>query len=298
MTKQKILLTVFLAGILTVAGCADDRNTTEEAVKETKNSVEISVEEIAAANRKNEILRIKDNVLLEGKDSIQYIDNEKYYEDINGKKMIFSEDYSYVDSAGQESTWLEFNDEKLVYDDFDNLYFSEEFIPHETVISCQEKNGDLYIKTRISKEDVQEFGFNLKEFEEGQYFESEYVVDPENYLLKKVVNRKCMDGRKSVVVRELNIKYNVEEPEKVKEIYTVMKNDEKMRNITVVLNPGSVTEQTFCRRVEKGHEIYMDLPDDYYEMYVDKEMTQNFTGDIDKNSDLQLYTRKLLRVNC
>ena len=298
MTKQKILLTVFLAGILTVAGCADDRDTTEEAVKETKNSVEISMDEIAAANRKNEILRIKDNVLLEGKDSIQYIDNEKYYEDINGKKMIFSEDYSYVDSAGQESTWLEFNDEKLVYDDFDNLYFSEEFIPHETVISCQEKNGDLHIKTKISKEDVQEFGFNLKEFEEGQYFESEYVVDPENYLLKKVVNRKCMDGRKSVVVRELNIKYNVEEPEKVKEIYTVMKNDEKMRNITVVLNPGSVTEQTFCRRVEKGHEIYMDLPDDYYEMYVDKEMTQNFTGDIDKNSDLQLYTRKLLRVNC
>ena len=299
MKRKKLILMLLIPGILIFSGCNEQQKETgSEVVATVPEDMNLTMQEIVEVNRPEQILNTMENVSIEDRDSFRYLDNEKYYEDIDGKRLMFAGDYSYMESEDENITWLEFDDTKLDYEDIDNLYFMGELVQHEEITGYKEEEDELHISTKIPKEKVQEFGFGLKELEEGQSFENEYVLDRETYLLRKVINKKCVEGKKAEVIKDLSIAYNVKEPEAVRDTYTLIQNDDQMRNITVVLDPGSLTEQTFCRRVPKGCAIYMDLPDDYYETYTDKEMTMNFNDDVDHDSDLHLYTRKLLRVNC
>lgn len=299
MNRKKLILMLLIPGILIFSGCGGQKKETAgDQVAKVPEDIDLTMQEIVEVNRPGQILNEVDNVSIKGEDSFQYLDDEKYYEDIDDKQLMFAGDYSYMESDDENITWLEFDDTKLDYDDIDNLYFMEGLVQHEEITGYGEEGDEIHIETKISKEKVQEFGFGLKELEEGQSFENEYVLDKKTRLIRKVINRKCVEGKKTQTIKDLEITYNVKEPEKVSDQYALIQDDEKMRNITVVLDPGSLTEQTFCRRVPKGQAVYMDLPDDYYEMYTDKEMTMNFNDDTDRNSDLHLYTRKLLRVNC
>lgn len=297
--NRKILFAVLLSFLLaTTAGCGNKETTGEKQKPEKEEMDALTMETIYEANTKEQLLKTHDNLLIEDMDGQRYVDENKYYEKSQGEEVVFSGDVSYVRQEEKDGIWLGFDDSHLRYEDYNNLFFFEEFYRYEEIVKEEEKEGQLIVKTRIPNDVVLEFGAGLEDIKEGQFYENEYVLDKKTLEVQKVSAFKCMENEKPAEVNTCEVNYDEEEPLEVQEFYETMQDTQKMRTITIVLEPGSIAEQSFERRVERGEDFYMDLPDDYYEVYTDKEMTRNFTGSTDKETDLTLYTRKLLRVNC
>jgi hypothetical protein len=154
--------------------------------------------------------------------------------------------------------------------------------------SVSNKDGRITVTSVLSSknlEDWAEYGVIA-----GKY---EYVLDAKTREMISITSDyTCEDGSVSSSIIELI--YDAEAPETLKEFLGYVNQTENLRNVTVVSNPGTDKEERKRIQAPKGLVIgfeYDDGFEDKVEFYTDAACTVAYDPFADTDSDLTVYVK-------
>jgi len=268
-----------------------------------------ALENLIAANTTEALLQQYDSVsatfaLSDGAQYLIYVDHETF---------LFADDANSMYSlyTPQEQCEVETVDGTVYFHRYINPYqedlgafwresaFQLEIAEKETVSSYEQKDGRVYVTTQIKAGDIsqEEMAFRGFLLENGDTYYCDYeadantfcVIRTEEYILRADGTREDLGT--------VTITANAEPPEIIAELEAKGQAIDAMpaedtRVITCIVDPGLETEYAVSKTVEK--DSYVMIPEDLqgYEMYMDAEGTQPFTGAPEDSSSFTIYLIK------
>lgn len=177
--------------------------------------------------------------------------------------------------------------ERLMADiEIESIY---EYFEEEEITSKKEKDGMIYLETKMSQEPFEGYyaGFGYAK-EEVDYSAVEYVIDADTLEIFEITSYFVVGGEK--VLYEY-VKFNNECEEYVPDkelVDTVFGSD--TRTVTVVVDAGTADEKTYSQTCGKGCAIqsYYPLEEFEYITYKDKECTEVAGADLTVDSIIYL----------
>lgn len=155
---------------------------------------------------------------------------------------------------------------------------------HEKVVSWEETDGTVLIKTELEpeywNEELAQMGYVG---EDGDVYVCEYEVDPEtNRILSSVESIRRKDGTQDPLGTVI-FSVNVDKPEQMQAVIDEAAAiealpEDQTRTVTCVVDPGSSEERTLSKTVPLGS--YVMLPENMngYALFLDAEGTQSASG--------------------
>ena len=291
-----ILLTVLcIAALLVGCGAAS-----EEAQ---------ALEKLIAANTTEALLTQYESVLAtfalpDGSEYLVYVDDETFLfaDDANGLYSLFTP---------QEQCEVETVDGTEYFHRHINPFHADlgapwresafllETTAKEKVYSYEQKDGRLYLQTQmeaadLSREEMEYLGLVL---ETGDRYICEYEADGDTYLIFSTEEYILHADGTREDLGTYTMTVNAEQPEIIAELEAKGQAIDAMpaedtRVITCIVDPGLETEYAVSKTVEK--DSYVMIPEDLqgYEMYMDAEGTQPFTGAPEDSSSFTIYLIK------
>ena len=225
----------------------------------------VTLEEIDTATQTEQLLKNHSSFQI----TSVYVDDDFTYSQYVDKDLLLvsypdsTELYldgqlNYLSEEDSLSGILYILQDPVAYPATDNVIFSSSAA--ETITSCEEKDGKIYVSSDASPEDTEKqvtgegFPYN-----EGEYFITEY---------------------------------DVERPELAQTMYEHSTAIENLRQVTLTTDPDTENEETFSVQVPKGDGVVIYLPEGYDGIFTDRACTKEEESPIDRNADATLYMAK------
>lgn len=165
--------------------------------------------------------------------------------------------------------------------------------PDEVFVEKIEQGGDLIVHTMDEDPDsvaalADTLSFYGYEVPETIMVMNEYILDPETYEIKKYSVYVNMGGEDILMIENNRI----EDPDvyEVAPELTDTINAEDSRVVTVIADPGTDDETIYKQTIARGCSIIIYPSMDHPNLYFDEACTQPFTGGVDPNEDMTVYT--------
>ena len=286
--KKIISLILLMCMVLSISACG---------------KVEITMQEIYDA--------VQTEAMLKNHQSV-HIKDELDGELINERYLTSDYVFDYVPDA--ESDWAEFMTDDSCYGYLEGNYVH--YLPitpdgvsdgfkdvrakryasvllgedtlKETIVSTSKKDGNIVVTSTLSAEILEsmaEFGVTAGDFE--------YVLDSKTHEIVSIKGDYTYEGDMSYQMTS-KISYDTEVPEMVKTFLGYAEQTENMRNVTVVMNPGTDKEITHSVQVAKGLLVgfrYDEDAENTFEVYTDTACTEAYDAYADTESDLTVYIK-------
>ena len=288
MIERKTLLAVLLT-VCTLVGCL---------ALSACGKKSITIAEIDAACRTDSLLKTYASF----QTSVVYAEDNAVVTQYVDKDMIYA---LYPDWAGLylDSTlrYIAFGDtlagalvvqqEPIIHEARDNIVFS--IADTETIKSCEEKDGKLYVTTELSAEQSVELvakdGYTCGA---GEHLRVEYVLDAKtSTVLSNKTFLVAEDGAKRDYCT-FTVEYNAAKPEQAQAMYELATATENLRTLTIITDPDTASEQSFSIRLPKGDAVQPYPAEGYQTMFTDRACTEPLTTAVDRNTDCTLYMKK------
>lgn len=223
-----------------------------------------------------------------------YQDKTRFvYSDIYGPVIFEGEDITYAkdEESGESFIYLFIGDE---YEKFKSGFYVETIYGYsddEEITSEEEKDGMLYLETKMSKESTEElvasYGYTSDDYD---YVICEYVIESESKLIHSLKSYIVLGEKKSLFG---STQYNKDCEEYILDKTITDKIfGEDSRTLTVVADAGTTDEKTYTQTVTKGSYIYCFIPEEFEKkLYADSECTQVL--EIDKTKDQTGYLKRI-----
>ena len=285
--KKAVVFLCLLCMVLSLSACGSE---------------EITIQKIYDASLNEAMLENHESVLVR-----DAADGEPYSESYLTKDYFY---YKYI-----AFDWVEFFTGDAYYDWFEGdyarifpvtsegvsdiasyraeYYVSSLFTPdtvYETIESVSEKDGRITVVSFLEQEALEnKVEENLTS---GRY---EYVLDAKSLdVISCSGDHAYDDGTVSHV--DVEVSYDAEAPEMVKTFLEYANQTEDLRNVTIVINPGTEKEISRSFRVAKGLFVdccYGNKTEATFEMYTDAACTEAYDPyeNTDTESDLTIYVK-------
>ena len=161
----------------------------------------------------------------------------------------------------------------------------------ETIEECVQEGDNLIITTSLPTEDTKAVveGYGC-EYEEGDIMKVVYTVDAQTYALLEETSKLIKADGTVEELGGIKVTFNPERPESADEMYRFLTESESMHTVTIILNPNTQEEKIYSATVPTGTPVYDILPEEYENLYTDKECTKVLETQIDQNEDITLYS--------
>ena len=273
-----------------------------------KIRVEIDLNEIAAANKTDEILKHYDSFMVKAEDGERTVgyyaedgfvfewsgayktsntSYKEYHEIISDNfycGMNGDDFYSIVYAGGEmDTTWT------------DDLMINPELFLKETVIDSKEVDGKIVFKTRLDEATMVALGYWQAELYKGCYYETVYTMDKDTKIITSIQETFVDKSSRTKSMLEYTLTVNVERPEKATTIYDHATSPEETRTATIVFDPNTENEKSESFTVPKGDTVYFYWEGDYNKVYKNRELTEVLSSshvNLVANEDVAIYLTK------
>ncbi|MBQ0018630.1 MAG: hypothetical protein KBS63_05465 [Clostridiales bacterium] len=285
--KRRLTLLICIACLcLCACGADKDDNTLEKirdanlnnVLQEKGQTVSFRTDNYNAENEieSSYVYLNPDRVVYECKDRVEI--NEKG--DVYGFDNVEQNFYRYLFLDGS-------------YETFEVQVTGYVWNPDETVLSKEEKDGELIVRAQDGGEEtlanmaamMSYYGFDVPE---TFTIINEYIMDPETYEIN-CYNVYANFGDEDILLIK-SIRIDNPKAYEVDSKITDAINAEDCRVVTIIADPGTDDEKVYKQTIAKGCIIRMGLSMEYPSLYTDEACTQEYTGGADLNKDLTLYT--------
>ncbi len=291
--KGLCLILIMVTSILMLSACTKE-----------KSNITVTYKDIVEANTSTAQLDGHDSIsftVLSGENLSPlydiYLDKTTLATDSKDSQFIYTPEVQGSLENGVFSPYLNLSEDSLY--EYLHKYFLLDPAGNEEVTDTV-KNGDkLLITTEFSGEESKAIIENIMgSFVEGDYLSYEYLVDETSYKLHSYKAFLMREGQDPKVVEEVKgFIYDEKAPAYLKEALELaskpMKEEspDKLRTVSVIMDPNTASEKTFSITVPKGAGVYFNLREGYNTLYKDRECTELYEwGSADKNQDLTLYS--------
>lgn len=288
MKKKAFLITLGLAAVLSAAAAhASDDQIDEDLMQK-----------VLEANKRENFLKDGGSyetlsTYYDGSSEKVYVDEELGYcawydGDVTVYSQITMGNIGCGNSEGEYEFYL------LADDSFNQVFIScldYEATQNEIVQECTREGDLLKIVTTANPDDLKEsMEYWGVEYLEGDTAQITYTVDADTYALQElsnVVNR--ADGT-TLNFGTVEVTFDPERPQDADEMYHYITDSPDQRTITLILDPDTENEQTYSASFPKGIFVAMLYPENYSDLYLDRECTQESdNGEADPNQDATVY---------
>lgn len=272
---------------------------TASAAHGAESDPELTMEQIAEANTKENILNNSDSYLCKmsvygGLVTKMYTSDELTiwsWKDANGEAQeIHIGGTTFGNYDGTCEAVLIADEDALEEQAVgDKSMMDFESTLKETIEEASLDGDQWKVTTVLSDEEFKAAleGFAY-EYEEGDILINEYILDADTLLIQHVVETiKKADGT-TEELGVLEISYGVEMPDEMKTLYQKM-NEEPLRTVTIVLDPDTDGEKTYSATITQGIPVYLLCPENY-SVYTDRACTESIDEqDSDLTQDATVY---------
>lgn len=258
----------------------------------------VTLEEIDTATQTEQLLKNHSSFQI----TSVYVDDDFTYSQYVDKDLLLvsypdsTELYldgqlNYLSEEDSLSGILYILQDPVAYPATDNVIFSSS--ADETITSCEEKDGKIYVSSDASPEDTEKqvtgegFPYN-----EGEYFITDYVLDAETFTLLSLDETLVAPDGSTRPYITATIEYDVERPELAQTMYEHSTAIENLRQVTLTTDPDTENEETFSVQVPKGDGVVIYLPEGYDGIFTDRACTKEEESPVDRNADATLYMAK------
>lgn len=273
-----------------------------------KVRVEINLEEIAAANKTNEILKHYDSFLIQAQDgdrTIGYYAEDEFVFEWSGAYKTSTVSYKEYHEIIADGYYCGMNDKdfySIVYGGgkmdtswTNDLMLNPELFIKETVISSNEENGKITFKTRLTEETMVSLGYWQEGANKGSYYETVYTMDAQTKIITSIKESFINKASKSTSVLEYVLTPNADRPEKAATIYDHRNSAEETCTATIVFDPGTENEKRESFTVPKGDIVYFYWEGDYDKVYKNAGLTEVLSSshvNLVADEDVTIYLTK------
>ena len=280
----------------------EDAGLTGDEVTALKGRLMITLQEIYNASMTEALLKNHESVCIRNESDGElwretYLTKDYSYDYIPDEVLPFmkfmTDDASYYYDAGYHLRYF-----FVTPDGFGDFvrgreeYYSSVILGEEClddiIESVSQKDGRIIVKTVMSQkalDDLVDIGVIS-----GRY---EYVLDAKTRDIISVLSSYTFaDGTVSDSVSELS--YDVEKPEVLKEFWEHINQTEDLRNVTIVINPGTDKEEIKSIQAPRGMVIGFEFNIDTgyeIEFYTDAACTEAYDPFAGTDSDLTVYVK-------
>lgn len=257
---------------------------------------EITMQEIINANSTKILLNKYDSVAIEkkydlyGTERVLYVDNEIEYIGSGDVGEVYTNERRYGYASGSCSAILEAKSRNL--SQFENFAFFKETAYNEEIVNVKEQDATIFFVTQLKGENAQkEFETLDVKLSDGDYIEKEYVVNKSDYFVLTCKAYVCTETGSKTMYYESKSESDAQRP-KAAEILAEKLSEKDVRNVTLVLDPGTAYERRFSTLAVKGDGVIPSLPGGYENFYSNERCTIPFAGSADYVSDLVVYSKR------
>ncbi len=271
----------------------------------------ITMQDFINANKTENLMKYANEYLYEGSLTSSFTGNANDAEElIYIKATSLTMDYKYTDyreailytadrfySCIYDAENAEYfsaicYDDKYVDEMLVSPIFAIEGTLKEQIVEQTKKDGKIILKTKLSEEDTyQDADEFYEEIVEGDWFEYEYIIDAETYILQQSSSYLChKDGTKeaSSGVKLLSA---ADVNENIKNLQNHL-NSSDYYTLKIIFDSGKDTEKIYEAKAAKGDNIVIELDEDEYKLYIDEACTMEYAQN-NNNEDLVLYAEKI-----
>lgn len=280
----------------------EDAGLTGDEVAALKGRLTITLQEIYNASKTEDLLKNHESVYIRNESDGEfwretYLTKDYSYDYIPDEVLPFlnfmTDDASYYYDAGYRLRYFfvtpdGFGDFVKGREEYYSLVILGEECLDDIIESVIQKDGRITVKTVMSQKTIDslvDFGVTS-----GR---CEYVLDAKTREIISVFNSYTFaDGSVSDSVIEMS--YDVEMPEVLKEFLEHVNSTEDLRNVTLVINPGTDKEEIKSIQAPKGMVIgfEFDIVTGYeIEFYTDAACTEAYDPYAGTDSDLTVYVK-------
>jgi hypothetical protein len=273
-----------------------------------KIRVEINLEEIAAANKTDEILKHYDSFMVKAEDgerTVGYYAESGFVFEWSGAYKTATTSYKeyheiiadnfYCGMNGDDFYSIVYAGGKMDTAWTDDLMINPDLFTKETVISSKEEDGVVTFKTRLTEEVMVELGYWQAELYKGCYYETVYTMDKDTKIITHISETFVDKTSKNKSTLEYTLTVDVERPEKAKTIYEHATATSETCTATVVFDPNTENEKRESFTVPKGDTVYFYWEGDYNKVYKNPELTDVLSSshvNLVADGDIAIYLTK------
>jgi hypothetical protein len=280
----------------------EDAGLTADEVTALKARLTITLQEIYNASKTEDLLKNHESVYIRNESDGEfwretYLTKDYSYDYMPDEVLPFlnfmTDDANYYYDAGYRLRYFfvtpdGFGDFVKGREEYYSLVILGEECLDDIIESVIQKDGRITVKTVMSQKTIDslvDFGVTS-----GRY---EYVLDAKTREIISVFSSYTFaDGTVSDSVIEMS--YDVEMPEVLKEFLEHVNSTEDLRNVTIVINPGTDKEEIKSIQAPKGMVIgfEFDIVTGYeIEFYTDAACTEAYDPYAGTDSDLTVYVK-------
>ena len=279
-----------------------DAGLTADEVTALKGRLAISLQEIYDASLTEALLKNHEGVYIRNENDGElwretYLTKDYAYDYIPNEEMPFAKfitnDACYYVDNGNRLLYLfispdgmgDFAGERA--EAYGAVILSEDILD-EIIENVEIKDGRITVTTSLSAKSLEiwaEYGVTAGRFE--------YVLDAKTRELISVRSYFTYEGG-SVSDSATELTYEMAAPEMLKEFLGYVSQTEDLRNVTVVINPGTEKEESKSIKAPKGLIIGFQYDEDLgyeAEFYTDADCTKAYNPYKDTDSDLTVYVK-------
>ena len=280
----------------------EDAGLTADEVSALKGRLTISLQEIYNASKTEDLLKNHESVYIRNESDGEfwretYLTKDYSYDYMPDEVLPFlnfmTDDANYYYDAGYRLRYLFVTPDGVGdfvkgREEYYSLVILGEECLDDIIESVIQKDGRITVKTVMSQKSLgalADFGVTSGRFE--------YVLDAKTREIISVLSSYTFaDGSVSDSVIEMS--YDVEIPETLKEFLEHVNSTEDLRNVTIVINPGTDKEEIKSIQAPKGMVIgfEFDIVTGYeIEFYTDAACTEAYDPYAGTDSDITIYVK-------
>ncbi len=266
---------------------------------DNKNGAEFSLQEMMEKGKSENLLSVYNSyqikITTDGSEAIIYCTNDTVYMEYqDSTELYYKNELKYANVDGKNSAVLFVDMEPYcVLDEGEESLIYSEATVNEEVISSENKDGKLYVRTRMPKEEMEDtlLSFGI-EYTEGDSVEVLYVLEENTLHLLESTIILISEGAEDYVVMEASVEYNTKIPELCKELVGYLEQTENLRQVNIVADADTSKEQKWSLQCPKGVETMVYIGEEFDgQLYANKECTVSV--EVDAQKDVLAYLKRI-----
>lgn len=294
MRKERIWRTMLTAlAVLTLSACGASPDAGSGGDTRT-----VTIQELLDASRTADLLDRYGSVLVEsayapGVDAVGavttvYMDADLCFEQSDEYHAVYADGGAYLFLDGFFGAVLAEDPPDL--SGFDHVALDPGPTALETVTSVEEDGDTLVVRSRMAPEDLAAlYEAAGADPIDGDYTTETYVLAADDLRLLSDASSLWHADGSGGEIGTVTVTYGAERPENAQILYEHLTAPDR-RTVTVVLDPGTEEERALTATAQRGDQVFPYLPEGHYDLYLDPDCTEAYTGGADPQSDLTLYS--------